>query len=77
VTVVDGFETPFYNTLGKEVGSALQSFHQNKGIKFELKKSVKKITDNSVELADGSALQADLVLMATGVLPNSVIIHFL
>lgn len=75
VTVVDGFETPFYNTLGKEVGSALQSFHEKKGIKFELKKTVKKINDNSVELADGSALQADLVLMATGVLPNSVNIY--
>lgn len=76
VTVVDGFETPFYNTLGKEVGSALQKFHENKGIKFELNRNVKNITDNSVQLADGSALQADLVLMATGVLPNSVIIYF-
>jgi len=75
ITVVDGFETPFYNTLGKEVGSALQNFHENKGIKFELKKNVVKITDNSVELTDGSSLQADLVLMATGVVPNSVNIH--
>lgn len=76
ITVVDGFETPFYNTLGKEVGMALQRFHENKGIKFELKKTVKKITDNSVELVDGSSLKADLVLMATGVVPNSVIILF-
>jgi len=77
VTVVDGFETPFYNTLGKEVGSALQSFHESKGIKFELNKSVKSINDSSVNLSDGSVLQADIVLMATGVLPNSVIYNLI
>ncbi len=72
ITVVDGFETPFYNTLGKEVGSALQNFHENKGVNFQLKKSVKKINDGQVVLSDGSTLNADLVLMATGVVPNTV-----
>jgi len=73
ITVVDGFETPFYNTLGKEVGRALQKFHENKGIQFQLNRTVKKITDDAVELADGTIIKADLVLMGTGVVPNSVI----
>lgn len=72
ITVVDGYETPFYASLGKEVGAALQKFQENKGIKFELKRNLKSISDTNVELQDGSKIRADMVLLGTGVLPNTV-----
>merc|ERR1712032_88238 len=50
---------------------ALQKFHESKGIKFSLNKNVKSVTDNSVILADGSEISADMVLMGTGAKPNT------
>ena len=76
ITVVDGYETPFYNTLGKEVGAALQHFHESKGIKFALKRSVKKITDSGIELSDGTSMEGDMILLGTGVSPNTVTFFF-
>ena len=43
ITIVEGAESPFFFSLGKEVGAALQKFHESKGIKFSLNKDDLKI----------------------------------
>jgi nitrite reductase/ring-hydroxylating ferredoxin subunit/thioredoxin reductase len=72
ITVVEGSESPFFFTLGKKVGSALQKYHESKGIKFSLNKNVKTITADSVILEDGSSINADMILLGTGASPNTV-----
>ena len=72
ITVVEGNDTPFFYTLGREVGGALQKFHESKGINFSLNKGVKSISNDSVTLADGSTIPADMILLGTGARPNTV-----
>ncbi len=71
VTVIEKAPTPFFFALGKEVGSALQSLHEEKGIKFLLGSSASEIKPNSVKLDNGNEIDADVVLIGVGVSPNT------
>lgn len=75
VTVVDMTKTPFEKALGNEVGSVLQKYHEEKGVKFHLNAGLKSIEGSGsvkeVVLADGTKIPADLVIVGTGVRPNS------
>ena len=78
VTVVVMEERPFANTLGVEVGAALQQFHEEHGVTFKLKAEVKSIEGpgnvKEVVLGDGTRLPAEVVILGTGVRPNSDIV---
>lgn len=78
VTVVNRANYPLNRQLDEEAGQCLQAQLEAKGLKFELdantvalhsddksKGSVKR-----VELEDGRMLEADLVVMAIGIVPN-------
>jgi NADPH-dependent 2,4-dienoyl-CoA reductase/sulfur reductase-like enzyme len=77
VTVVVSENEPYTKTLGPEIGSHLRALAEKSGVKFALKTRVKSIQGSSsvreVELSDGSKVPADLVLLGTGVSPNSEI----
>jgi NADPH-dependent 2,4-dienoyl-CoA reductase/sulfur reductase-like enzyme len=48
--------------------------HEDKGVEFVLQKEIEEIRDNSVVLRDQSLVDADVVLLGTGIVPNT---HFL
>lgn len=74
IVVVDMIE-PFSRVLGNEVGSALKKLNEDNGIKFLIGKGLSGINgENSVEslqFDDGTSLPADMVILGTGVKPNT------
>ncbi len=73
VTVVAPEATPFERTLGAPVGKAIQALHVANGVAFELGRGVKRFSGEDrvtgVELDDGTALSAGLVVVGVGVRP--------
>ncbi|CAD8149368.1 unnamed protein product [Paramecium pentaurelia] len=75
IIVVDSTTVPFERVLGKEVGGSLQKLHEANGVEFELNAGVKRIGGvgqvQRVDLLNGKSLQADLVILGTGIQPNN------
>jgi apoptosis-inducing factor 3 len=73
VTVVAPESVPFERVFGPEVGKRFVKMHTDGGVKLRLGTGVSKITGNGkadgVELADGTTLKADLVVVGIGVTP--------
>lgn len=73
VTVVAPEQVPFERVLGRRVGGRFVSFHESKGIRFQLGRGVANIKGSgmveAVELSDGTELPADLVVAGVGVTP--------
>ena len=73
VTVVAPESVPFERVLGPEVGKRFVKMHTDNGVKMRLGTGVSRITGNGkadgVELADGTRLPADLVVVGIGVTP--------
>lgn len=81
VTVVGMEQHPFENILGKRIGAALAQYALQKFPNLQLRgrRQVKRICGDSqvsgVELDDGLILQADLVICAIGVSPNTQMVE--
>jgi NADPH-dependent 2,4-dienoyl-CoA reductase/sulfur reductase-like enzyme/nitrite reductase/ring-hydroxylating ferredoxin subunit len=79
VTVVGPESTPFEQVLGGEVGRVVQARHQQNGTRFAMGRGVTRIAGDeaarAVELDDGSAIEADLVVVGIGVHPATDFIH--
>jgi apoptosis-inducing factor 3 len=77
VTVVSGGQEIYHSTLGPEVGKALRYLSEENGVNFKLGARVSNIASDadgnvtSVQMADGSSLDADIVILGTGVTPNT------
>ena len=73
VTVVLREEVPLARILGERVGRAILAEHEGKGVTFRTGATVARLdgTDavSGVTLDDGTALDADLVVLAIGVTP--------
>lgn len=73
ITVVARENVPFERIFGADVGQAFQRLHEHHGIRFRLGHSVRAFFGEdhvrSVELDDGSRLDADLVVLGLGVRP--------
>lgn len=75
VTMVDPAPTPLHATLGPVVGAAYAALHRDHGVALELGagKQVTRVTGDDradgVELADGTRVHADVVVLGTGVAP--------
>ncbi len=72
--IVTGPEsTPFERILGEDVGRVVQACHAEHGVRFALGRGVARFvgegTVRAVELDDGTALDADLVVVGVGVRP--------
>lgn len=76
VTVVGSAKTPLDRLLLPEIGEKLQAALEQKGVAWKLGVKVEAIESNNnaskyqLKLSDGSVLSADMVLSATGLLPN-------
>jgi NADPH-dependent 2,4-dienoyl-CoA reductase/sulfur reductase-like enzyme len=74
VTVVEPMALPLSHVLGPELSTRLLEMHESHGIAFRLETHVTDLeaipgAGARVLLADGSALEADLVLVAVGARP--------
>ncbi len=74
VTVVEAFELPLLRVLGSEVAQVFAQLHRDHDVDLRLSAEltgVERQGDRAlVHLRDGSALDADLVVVGVGVLPN-------
>jgi 3-phenylpropionate/trans-cinnamate dioxygenase ferredoxin reductase component len=74
VTIVEIFDVPLQRALGPEVGAAFTSLHLDNGVTLRLGTQVKAFRGDTwvrtVELSDGTTLEADVVIVGVGVVPN-------
>ncbi|KAJ7746649.1 hypothetical protein B0H16DRAFT_1556608 [Mycena metata] len=76
IDVIGMEEHPFELVLGKEVGKALQKYHETQGVKFHMSSKVDKIVPQEGNdalaggvVVNGETLPADFVIMGVGVAP--------
>ncbi|KAJ3537416.1 hypothetical protein NMY22_g5598 [Coprinellus aureogranulatus] len=76
VDVIGQEEYPFERILGKEIGAALQKYHESQGVRFHMKSSIDKIVKSeenpsvaSGVVVNGETLPADFIIMGVGVAP--------
>ncbi len=75
VTVIEAADRPMARAVSPEIGQFFQGAHEAMGVRFAFGAGVAAILGRdgrvaSVALADGRELEADLVLVGIGVLPN-------
>ena len=75
VTVLEAAPVPLERALGAEMGAVLGKLHTEHGVDLRLGTVVTEVEGTerveAVRLADGSRLEADLVVVGIGVVPNT------
>lgn len=71
VHVVAPEEVPMEAVLGRELGGFITGLHQEQGVIFHLGSCVKGFSGKVLTLTDGTAIDADLLLLGTGVTPRT------
>ena len=73
VTVLEGLEAPLIRALGAEMGRGIGEVHARNGVKIRCGVSVASINGSarveSITLADGEVVPADVVIVGIGVAP--------
>lgn len=73
VHVVGREEVPLAQVLGETLGRFVQKLHADKGVRFHLGTTPKAISASSVELADGTTIACELVVLGVGVKPRTAL----
>jgi len=73
VTVIESLELPLQRVLGDEMAEVFAALHKAHGVDFRFGAQVTALGPDHVELADGTALTADAVLVAVGVSPDTTL----
>lgn len=77
VTLVEPLATPLARVLGDEVGEAIAGVHRDEGVHVRTGVGVERVVANaagrvvSVALTDGAVVDADVVVVGIGVIPNT------
>ena len=71
VQVVDVLPRPLIRVLGTTVADRVLALHEEHGVQFHLGVGVESATSTGLVLADGTALEAEVVLEAMGVTPTT------
>jgi 3-phenylpropionate/trans-cinnamate dioxygenase ferredoxin reductase component len=76
VTVVELLEQPLVAVLGPTIGAVIAELHRGRGVDVRCATRVAGLSGSAgrverVELSDGSVLEADLVVVAAGAVPNT------
>ena len=75
VAMIEMAEAPFERSLGAEMGAVLADVHRDHGVDLRLGVGCDAILGDdrveAVELTDGTAIEADLVVVGIGVIPNT------
>jgi len=70
VHVVAPEAVPLERVLGSALGQCVRGIHEAHGVVFHLSTTATRIDEDHVELADGTSLAADLVVVGIGVRPR-------
>lgn len=70
LSVIEQGERMVPRMMGPQAGGLLQRWCESKGVEVHTGIAVDRIEENGVHLADGTHIDADLVISATGVRPN-------
>jgi NADPH-dependent 2,4-dienoyl-CoA reductase/sulfur reductase-like enzyme/nitrite reductase/ring-hydroxylating ferredoxin subunit len=62
-------QIPMEKLLGAELGALLLQLHASRGVSFHLGRSVERIEGHTYRLTDGSAIEADLMIVGVGARP--------
>jgi 3-phenylpropionate/trans-cinnamate dioxygenase ferredoxin reductase subunit len=77
VTVLEALDKPLVRVLGPEVADVFASLHTSHGVDLRTNVSVSAVESRDglavVHLADGDALDADLLVVGVGVMPNTAL----
>jgi apoptosis-inducing factor 3 len=73
VDVVAPEQRPLERVMGAELGSLVQSIHEQHGVLFHLGETVASIAGRIVKLSGGGTLDADFVVIGAGVRPSIAI----
>ena len=78
VTIVEMAELPLLRVLGREAAEVFADLHRANGVELRLGVQVDDLTGredqvNGVLLADGTQLDADLVIVGVGITPNTAL----
>ncbi len=75
VTMVEALSAPFGRVLGEEMGAVLAEVHSDHGVNLLCGIEVSSVSGDTgitiVELSDGTKIEADLVVVGIGVIPNT------
>ena len=75
VTMVEALEAPFGRVLGVEMGAVMADVHRRHGVDLQTGVGVDEVLGDDrlagVRLADGATLEADLLVVGIGVVPNT------
>jgi 3-phenylpropionate/trans-cinnamate dioxygenase ferredoxin reductase component len=76
VTIVELLEQPLIAALGPAIGEVIAELHRSRGVDVRCSTRVAQLEGvadrvERVVLADGTALEADLVVVAAGAVPNT------
>jgi NADPH-dependent 2,4-dienoyl-CoA reductase/sulfur reductase-like enzyme/nitrite reductase/ring-hydroxylating ferredoxin subunit len=69
VHVVGPDKVPLERVMGAEVGALVRTVHEEHGVTFHMGTTVAQVDGTHVRLADGTALEADLIVLGVGVRP--------
>src|SRR5579875_2935586 len=64
---------PMERLFGAEIGGLVRRLHEQNGVVFDLGTTVAAIADNTVRLATGAVVPADLVVVGIGVRPATAL----
>jgi NADPH-dependent 2,4-dienoyl-CoA reductase/sulfur reductase-like enzyme/nitrite reductase/ring-hydroxylating ferredoxin subunit len=70
VDVVAPGRIPMERILGAEIGTLIRTIHEAQSVQFHLPGKPRSISERQVLLESGEALEADLVVVGTGVRPS-------
>ena len=75
VTMVEALEAPFGRVLGVEMGAVMADVHRRHGVDLRTGVGVDEVLGDDrlagVRLANGATLEADLLVVGIGVVPNT------
>ncbi len=75
VTMVEALEAPFGRVLGVEMGAVMADVHRRHGVDLRTGVGVDEVLGDDrlagVRLADGATMEADLLVVGIGVVPNT------
>lgn len=76
MTVIGSSELPYQKTLGREIGKVTMTMLEEKGVTFYMNDAVAEVQGKNrrvkaVKLKSGITIEADLLIVAIGVSPNS------
>jgi NADPH-dependent 2,4-dienoyl-CoA reductase/sulfur reductase-like enzyme len=71
VTMIEALPVPLERILGREMGEVCADLHRAEGVDLRLGVGVDAIEEGGVRLADGTAVEANVVVVGIGVRPNT------